>query len=249
MLSRRDYINELGKKLLIYPFSSTSLDDSSYSLRASAIAYELDEKKSAYNPSDKTIVIPSHKAVLIVTAESISLQKRLNGICLSGVSNASWGLLACSTPVKCGWIGRLIITIVNISNEDRVIHEGDKIGVLVVDRHYTSMNNFPQNRNGNTALILRRRIGDLNEKIEAELSEECYTDIKVMKSRLLNESDYKTVKSELPQRRGRIIAFVLVFVGLIALSGFLFGFKDIFATLIGALIGSMAPVVYNKFIR
>ena len=235
MLGKRDFAKELGKNLLIYPFSIQSLDDSSYSLHASKFAWKLEEKVTAVSDDETTITIPANKTVLVVTEESVSLQKKLSGICCSGVSNATSGLTICTTPIKCGWIGRLIITIHNTTASDIAINVGSKISVLIIDRLYTKAKGHAQNQNKKTENLLTKLFPSI--KIDSDdISPHHLTDIDAMKSELINDEQYKTFQKSQPKRWWLFALSLVVVIASIILAGERLGYENVLPVVIGSIV-------------
>lgn len=238
MLSKHDFAKELGKNLLIYPFFEDALDDSSYSLHAYRYAWELDTKSSAVKSiENRTIItVPPKKTVLIVTKESVSLQQKLNGICCSGVSNTSKGLFVCTTPIKCGWIGRLIIVVYNTTDKEIRINEGEKIAVLLIDRLYSKAKGSAQNQNKKTLLLLSTIVGLSDTMIENDISPENMSSIDKMKANLIQSDEYKKFRAAQPKEWWKFILSLIVIIILIFATGRWLGYDNVLPIALSAVI-------------
>jgi deoxycytidine triphosphate deaminase len=239
VLSKHDFAKELGKNLLIYPFSIDSLDHSSYALHAHKYAWELDTKNSALatNGDKEFIAVPPKKTVLVLTKESISLQHNLSGICCSGVSNAAKGLLICTTPIKCGWIGRLIVTVYNTTDNQVNINIGEKIAVLLIDRLHSKTQNSIQNQNMKTLQMLTALIGESISGLEDEISPTNTSNVDHMKTSLINSENYKQFRASQPKQWWKFVLSLIGILVLIIVIGKYIGYDKVLSEVISVIVG------------
>ncbi len=117
ILSDVDIKKQLGKEILIYPFNSKNIRGASINLSTSNRAWSLKKKKSIFNKSSNTIDIPAHDTALIETEEVLHVSKKIAGSFHSKVGIVAKGLGHVGTTLDPGWIGNLLITIHNHSDE------------------------------------------------------------------------------------------------------------------------------------
>lgn len=242
--SERDYASELGKNLLIYPLKAENIDSSSCDLTASRYAWKLSDQKSAVD--NITITIPAKESVLIVTNETISLQKNLCGLCCSGVALATKGVITNTTPIKCGWIGKLILTVHNPTSEKVQIRVGDKIAVLLVDRLRSATKKGTQNTNRKTTELLYRQGIKLSDEEVTQINNDSCSDVQNLRERVKQEQSYIQFRN----RRRFKYFWYLVAVGLAVIAGVLaaqfFEAKEFVPALVVAFISAVAAVIGRK---
>ena len=241
--SERDFASELGRNLLIYPFQSDHIDSSSCDLTASHYAWKLSDKQSAVENGE--IKIPAKESVLVVTNETISLQKNLCGICCSSVSLATKGVIINTTPVKCGWIGKQIFTVCNPTNDAITIKVGGKIAVLLVEQLRSSTKKAPQNTNCKTTELLRRQGIQLTDEDTARINDVNYSDVQNLREALKKETTYREFRTK---RKHKYVGYVLVVaVAIIAviLAAHFFEAKEFVPALVVAFVCTVGAVTWN----
>lgn len=242
--SERDFASELGRNLLIYPLKAGNIDSSSCDLTASRYAWKLSDKKSAVD--NNTITIPAKESVLIVTEETISLQKNLCGLCCSGVALATRGLIINTTPIKCGWIGRLIFTVHNPTSNKVQIRVGDKIAVLLVERLRSSTKKETQNNNRKTTDLLGRLGIELSEEDRNQINAECYVEVQSLRRELRKETSYKEFRKERKFKYSWYIVAVGLAIIAVILAAYFFEAKEFVPALIVAFVCTVGAVIWNK---
>lgn len=244
-LSERDFASELGRNLLVYPFRNEGVDSSSYSLTASGYAWKLSDKESAMN--NDAIVIPAKESVLVVTNETVSLQKYLCGLCCCGVSLATKGAIVNTTPIKCGWIGKLIITIHNPTDNQIKIDSGDKIAVLLVDRLRSSTKKAPQNTNHKTTELLAFQGFSLTDEAIRYINDDNYSDVQNLRDALKGEKSYQEFRKK---RRYKNLGYAIAVAVAIVALGFAWRFfdvKEFVPALIVMFVGAVGGVAWKKW--
>ncbi|MFQ6882766.1 dCTP deaminase domain-containing protein [Clostridium sp.] len=141
ILSNKDILKLMGKKICIYPFEEKNLQNASYDLTASIIAYKIDRvtvtsdngnvneleiKKSLIN-EDKQIVIDSGVTAHIQSNEAISISKKICGTYHAKVELCMKGLSPISTTLDPGYIGTSLISLHNYSDSRIILNIGEPI--------------------------------------------------------------------------------------------------------------------------
>jgi len=130
VLSNYDIEKELGKNILIYPFSKSNLRGASYNLTASRLAWNLETGTTIFN-GNKIIIAPSSTA-LIETNETIWVSEKITGSYHSKVKLVSKGLSHIGTTLDPLYLGNSLIAIHNHSNKPVEITELDSFVTLVL---------------------------------------------------------------------------------------------------------------------
>lgn len=156
MLSDSDISKYLGKYIGIYPIIEKNFEGSCIELTASELAWSLSTKQRVAH--DGHITIPKHDSVLIITQETVYLDKRFAGYCISKVSMPSFGIVSTSAPVKPNWIGKLLITVHNVSNNDYILEVGKEFAILTIHKLRNKSKKIPPRPNARTDLLSRHGI-------------------------------------------------------------------------------------------
>ena len=158
VLSERDIIRELGRKIIVLPFSNKedNLRGCDIKLKASRFAY-IFEKSSPNFPhpnrckvNGEVLLIPAHKTAIVWTEEFIYINNSLCGSLHSKVKLVSKGLGHIGTRVNPNWGGILAIALHNHSSSDIEIGVGDDIAYLRLHR-LTSKSYAPRETGGKLA--------------------------------------------------------------------------------------------------
>ncbi len=123
-LSDDDIRKELGKNILIYPFTEGNLKGASYNLAASKLAWSLKDKKSIYTEISNTIAIEAGDTALIETKETIWVSKKICGTYHSRVTQVCHGTGHIGTNLDPNYIGPSLIAVHNHSKETYSIEVG-----------------------------------------------------------------------------------------------------------------------------
>jgi len=145
MLSKNDFIKELGKGICIYPFNENNIKENSINLTASKYAWVMRDgyishdknitnfskvSKSGYHGfkkgdcavkkiiglEDQIILLP-HSTTIIETLEVISVANYLGGTCHSKVGIVALGIGHIGTMIGPNFNGHLAVMLHNISDE------------------------------------------------------------------------------------------------------------------------------------
>jgi len=140
MLSDIDIRRYLSKGIAFVPYDGKKIQSSSIDLTASKYAWTFEnfhhasdtEKSyhlcSALSDDGKSIILRKNSRTIIFTDETIALSNKFSGYVNSRVSFAYKGVYSSCCPVKPNSIGRLIISLNNVSNNDINIRIGDEKG-------------------------------------------------------------------------------------------------------------------------
>ena len=156
MLSDSDVSKYLGKHIGIYPINEESFEGSCIGLTASDLAWSLSSKCKMVDRN--MITIPAHDSVLIITQETIYLDNHFGGYTLSKVSMPSFGIISTSAPVKPNWIGKLLITLHNVSDENYTLNVGSQFAILTIHKLKNKTPKIPVQPNARTDLLARHGI-------------------------------------------------------------------------------------------
>lgn len=135
MLSKTNIKKELlrGKKMAIYPINMDNINGSSINLTASKNAWNVLTRESAFRQDEdgrKYILIPARQTVSILTNETLWVSNKISGTYHSRVSLSAKGLSNISTTLDPNWVGFSLITITNLTIEERKIDVGTGIVTL-----------------------------------------------------------------------------------------------------------------------
>lgn len=243
MLSNRDFAEQMGKNLLIYPFRYSQMDSCSYDITASSLVWILSTGESAVESRSKGdhIKFPPGETVLVVSQECISLQKKLCGLCCSSVSLSSLGLIMNTTPIKTGWIGKLLIAIHNPTKKEIVISVGDKIAVLLLDRTHLPTNKQAQIKNYATVNLIKSQNICIDRNISGEI--DTLTDIDTLRAKVVEDKDYqiflKERRSQHIKKGALLIGTLVAVLAATAVCSMLLGLEDTISQILIAIIISV----------
>lgn len=129
MLSKEDILNELGKNIMIYPLDnpSATIQGSSVDLTISKYAWSLTKETGVYDSSAGTIHIAPHDTVCAYTKEVLYVSNKISGVYSSTVSNCFKGINPISTNLDPNYIGRSLLILHNITDNEIVLHVGSPI--------------------------------------------------------------------------------------------------------------------------
>lgn len=194
MLSNVDIKKSLGKQIGIYPFNGENLEGSSIYLTASDLAWSLNTKSKVVDTNKKYITIAAHDTVAVITTESVCFGSNYAGYCISRVSSGPHGLGAICYPVKPQWIGRLLITLHNYSNQECTIKIGEGIAVLTIHKLDNNSEYSDPKQNSRFELLSEEGIQVSKDDI-ADINQKCYTINKELFHCMRNSETYRTYMS------------------------------------------------------
>ncbi len=220
MLSNVDIKRSLGKQIGIYPFNGENLEGSSIYLTASDLAWSLNTKKKVVD-SEKNITIAAQDTVAIITTESVCLGSNYAGYCISRVSSGPHGLGSICYPVKPQWIGRLLITLHNYSNQDCKIKLGEGIAVLTIHKLNSNSEYSDPKQNSRFELLSEVGIQVSNDDI-TNINQKCYTINKELFHEMCSSDTYKRyMRIYSPfwnkKRTTQIVSMIIMIMILVAL--------------------------------
>jgi len=141
MLSHKDFYKYFeDEKVGIYPVTS-KIEDGFLGLTASTIAWVIKDRSfegadlPALNAVEGDIIkIPAKRTVIILSNESVYLDKGFSGIVLSKVSTRTHGIVFSASPIKPGCSGPLRLSFHNVTGEDyNDLKVGDECAVVMID--------------------------------------------------------------------------------------------------------------------
>lgn len=145
ILSNEDVKRELGKNILIHPFSLDNLKGVSINLTASKLGWALNTKKSIYSQEQNALIIPPKDTALIETEETIYVNQNIGGTYHSKVALVSQGIGHIGTTLDPDWIGPSLIALHNQSDSEVKIDVGKSFVSIVL--HYLKTRSSSQNTN------------------------------------------------------------------------------------------------------
>lgn len=196
MISDKNIVRILGKDVLVYPLIPANIEGASIFLTASDLAWSL--KHKAISKIDDWIIIPSNDSIALITNESIALSSKYSGICFPRVPNTTYGLITCTTYIKPGWIGKLVIVIYNPTNKEQKIRINDPICVLSLDRLESSSSKKDIESKGvHFTIQMLTELGiSMSSDVKNEISNHAFSEFKEMKYELRKSTTYKKFKEK-----------------------------------------------------
>lgn len=215
MLSDSDLRKEFGKHIGLFPFESKNVEGGSIYLTASRYAWS----REMHTPIVQNDIIRIEKGdtAIILTAESISLDETVSGVCLARVSHPVKGLLSSSTPIKPGWTGRLLISLYNSSNLPIEISVGEPIAVIMLSKLKKPASSN-DNKGGGGRMDLLASLGiQISDEFRSEFNDKQYNgknDLIIAMEETKSYQDFK--KKRRRGRRADALWYVIVFLGIMS---------------------------------
>jgi len=187
VLSDVDIKQELGKKILIFPFNEQKIRGGSINLSASSMAWDIKTKKSLYDSSTDAIVIPKRGTALIQTEEILHVTNAIAGTFHSKVGIVSQGLGHISTTLDPGWIGNLLIAVHNHTDEDFELFVRDTFVTLTL--HYVNSKSkfINNNKHGRPDVLINF---DLSNEEKQFFDDDSRTQVNVLKKNMLESKSF-----------------------------------------------------------
>lgn len=211
MLSDSDVARYLTKHIGIYPIIEKNFEGACIELTASELAWSLSTKQKVSHGGK--IVIPKHDSVLIISNETVYLDNRFAGYCISKVSMQSFGITSAAAPIKPGWIGKLLITLHNVSDNDFFIDVGKEFAIITMHKLRHRSKKLPIQKNARTDLLSRHHI-KLEESDYDFLNDEMNGNPEILFEKIRQDSAYVAFKKHFLRREsitnGGIFALILV---------------------------------------
>lgn len=224
MHSEVDIRKDLGKHIGIFPIEEDNIEGSCIILTASSYAWSVNKKKSCV---EKDIIkIAAHDTVVIMTEEVVYLDSKFAGYCMTRVSIPPHGIASICTPVKPGWIGHLLITLHNISDQDYDfpifkntlqdnVMKSKRNGLVVLTIHKLRSSSKRSNPKDNARTDLLSHLGITLNQNEMNFVNEFYAaNVKALFDRMRKSLEYKEIKKDLWKNPKRIfaIAYFLILI-------------------------------------
>jgi len=226
MLSDVDIKRRLGKNIAIFPFNGENIRGCSVYITASKLAWSLKTKKKISN--HEKILIPADDAALIISTETISLDKNVAGICQSRVSLIKLGLGNSAAPIRPGYTGRLLIVINNRTDKEIAIDIDTHIANVMLHRLVSEANSSDNDAaslmNANALKVLGL---DLSDEDCEELDSQGSFERDVVKNKMIHSQEYEEFK-----RNDREVPSWILFV--------MKHIIEIISVILGAVIGAVA---------
>lgn len=210
MLSDSDISRYLGNHIGIFPIKEENFEGSCIELTASQLAWSLSTKKKVSH--DGKIIIAKRDSVLIITNETVYLDKKFAGYCISKVSMPSFGIISTSAPIKPNWIGKLLITLHNISDEDYTLAVGGEFAILTIHKLKNKSRKLPLQPNARTDLLAGHGI-KLTESDLTFLNSQSNGDPGTLFSLIKKDPVYKEFRKNmlLRDRLAKMIIYIILF--------------------------------------
>lgn len=207
MVSDSELLALLGSHIGIYPFIDSNVEGASVFLTSSQFAWSKETKKSI--EKDNIITIPPRDTGIILTTEAISLDSLVSGICISRVSQTVKGLILPSTPIKPGWIGRLIIAVYNTNDESISIAVGERIAVVMFSK-LKKEGISKDNRTSRADLLSYVGIQEQTEELKNALNDRKYIDPKYLIDAMEESEDYLRFKKRKKKKKDLVVIFFII---------------------------------------
>jgi deoxycytidine triphosphate deaminase len=215
-LSNVDIEKEIGFNIYIYPFSKRNLRGASYNLTVSKLAWDIETKRSIYDPHSKKIIIPKQTTVLIETNESIWVSRKISGTYHSKVALVSKGLSHIGTTLDPDYVGSSLIAIHNHNNHDvSLTPELDTFATLVFHYLNSEASVKPGNDPGRPDVL---RGFDLSQEEDSWLDEDFRKITDRLRIKMEESNDFREILANRTSRRNRMgsgvvyIALIVLFV-------------------------------------
>jgi len=156
MLSYEDTVKSLGKHLIIHPLNTSKLRGASVDLTASKWAWSLKNKESVVSSgvNGTYITIKPNDCIVVLTYETVAIDNTLMGKLYSKSFFVAKGLSPISGLVDPGFIGKIILTLHNQSEQAVVIHcENDSITQISFDLLMTKTTKVYKERTSHLSLL------------------------------------------------------------------------------------------------
>ena len=248
VLSDVDIKQELGKKILIFPFNEQKIRGGSINLSASSMAWDIKTKKSIYNSSSKAIIIPKLGTALIQTEEIIHVTNAIAGTFHSKVGIVSQGLGHISTTLDPGWIGNLLIAVHNHTDEDFELPIGDTFVTLTLYYVNSKSEFINNNKHGRPDVLIKF---DLSKEEKHFFDDDSRTQVNVLKKNMLESKsfiDFNTVRKNNWYSNNYAISiyiFIIAIVVYMILNRILFFSKEINQTCLTVIATYTVTMVTN----
>jgi deoxycytidine triphosphate deaminase len=217
VLSDVDIKKELGKKILIFPFNEQKIRGSSINLSVSNKAWDINTKKTIFDLSKNSVIIPKHSTALIQTDEILHVTNHLAGTFHSKVKLVSQGLGHISTTLDPGWIGNLLIAVHNHTSEDFCLKVGETFVTLTL-YYVNSKSKFNNNNKHGRQDVL---VGfELTSEDSLFFDDDLRTDVITLKKKMLESDSFKKFKKNSQEGqwyKSNIALSIGIFIFLIAI--------------------------------
>jgi deoxycytidine triphosphate deaminase len=206
MLSDVDIVKRLGEGISISPFRVGSIKGCSICVTASRFAWSLKTKVTAVFGNE--IRIPPGDAAIIISSETISLGKKVAGVCQSKMNLIKLGLGNNAAPIRPGYTGRLLVVINNRTDKEVPIGVNDEIANVLL---YNLMSEAESGDNIARELVSVDALDALNIKLDRdereELDAERNFNAMLVKSEMEDSEQYKELRKRKQTIWDRIIEF------------------------------------------
>lgn len=214
MYSDFDIQKHLGKDIGIYPLIKDNIQGSCIQLTASKFAWSAREKKACVN--NNKIIMAKHDTTVIMTNEVVYLSKNYAGYCMTRVSLLPFGLSSICTPVKPGWVGHLLISLHNHSDNDYELDVNRGFIIFTIHKLRSSSQRGDPRINGRAELLSNLGITISQEETDF-LNEPYANDVKILFDKIKSDDIFQEIKREIwkrPKMISRIfISFVILCMG------------------------------------
>lgn len=200
MLSYEDIGKELGKNIFIFPLKKENIKGNTIDFTASEIAYTTDGTKPQTD-SNGGIIVPAHKAVCILTNETIYITKKLGGTCHSRVGLASRGFGHIGTTLDPDYFGQLLVVLHNTTDKPQTIPKNDRI--ISIALYYLNSPSHLDVDSWTNAHRDKMPPDVYNDYRKWGQERQIPQDKETIKDKLLSSSEYKAFKKEYSNRLKR----------------------------------------------
>jgi len=203
-LSNRDFYNEFGEEILIYPFLYENIKGASINLTVDEYAWDLNTKKMlslVTIDGEKIFIVPPYAVIAIMTQEVIYVGKNICGTYHSKVGMTIKGFSNISTTLDPEYIGTSLICLQNNTPRQQEIVVGDVFATLMLA--YVSQPVFDEMADKKNMPGQRERVGSFEKGdlfIKKQRDDGFHDSPKLLKDKMLNDMSFKKWKNDFLQK-------------------------------------------------
>ncbi len=243
MMKYEELIDAIGKSILIYPLCEKNIRGSSVCLTSSQYAWSL-KTKNLLPGNENSISIEPHDIAILLTNETISINKSIAGSCIANLYLSAMGLSMNSTLIDPGYTGRLLITFTNNSSQTVHIQFGDKIAHI----RFHALKGETQLEQKFETWVHSRIFNTLNIKPPDVMYDAICREPAALLGKLVGSNEYKRLDERRKQksilRRLRRISMPVILIGVIV-GIYISSLPDTIKTAIPSII-ALLTLIYTK---
>lgn len=235
MLGKKDFINELGKGICIYPFHEKNIKENSYNLTIGQNAWSLGsssiirreegkytkpksgDRKEQFKSinkgqsaivedgSNRYLILNPHTTTIVETSEAVGVDNRIGGTIHSKVGIVALGIGDTSTMLGPCFCGHLMISLHNVTDEVVTLPVGDTF-VSLIFYYLNTPNDITKNTNMSGHVDKLSELGiQISKKTREFLLEDWKQNIDGIRDRLTRSDDYIKFQNKVKEKKNENI--------------------------------------------